>query len=89
MITKKPSSKCTASDSLLLPHHPGLLAAHAHARLNRALDKNRNGTEPRLDALAHTTTQTGPVVCSALCLDCRRKARPGVPARADPDVTAR
>jgi hypothetical protein len=27
---------------LLLPHRPELLAAHAHARLNRALTRNRD-----------------------------------------------
>jgi hypothetical protein len=58
----------TALWPLLLPHHPELLAAHAHARLNRALVKNRNGTEPLLDALARMRTPTGPIVCSALAL---------------------
>jgi hypothetical protein len=58
----------TALWPLLLPHHPELLAAHAHARLSRALDKNRSGTEPLLDALARGQTTTGPVVCSALTL---------------------
>ena len=58
----------TALWPLLLPHHPELLAAHAHARLNRALTKNRNGTGPLIDALARTGTPTGPVVCSALTL---------------------
>jgi hypothetical protein len=58
----------TALWPLLLPHHPELLAAHAHARLSRALDKNRSGTEPLLDALARGRTMTGPIVCSALTL---------------------
>jgi hypothetical protein len=58
----------TALWPLLLPHHPELLAAHAHARLNRALDRNRSGTEPLLDALARGRTTTGPIVCSALSL---------------------
>lgn len=58
----------TALWPLLLPHHPELLAAHAHARLNRALTKNRHGTGPLLDALARTRTPTGPVVCSSMTL---------------------
>lgn len=44
------------------------MAAHAHARLNRGLHKNRNATEPLIDALARTTSRTGPVVCPALGL---------------------
>jgi hypothetical protein len=58
----------TALWPLLLPHDAELLAAHAHARLNRGLHKNRNATEPLIDALARTTSRTGPVVCSALGL---------------------
>lgn len=44
-------AQVTASWPLLLPHHPDLLAAHAHARLNRGLLENRSGTEPLLDTL--------------------------------------
>lgn len=53
---------------LMLPHHPELLAAHSHPRLNRALDKNRSGTEPLLDSIAASRLTTGPIACSALAL---------------------
>ncbi|HVF04747.1 MAG TPA: DUF6493 family protein [Frankiaceae bacterium] len=53
---------------LLLPHHPELLAAHAHARLHRGLDRNRAASGPLLDALARSTVRTGPVTCSALAV---------------------
>ena len=59
---------------LMLPHHPELLAAHAHARLNRGLDKNRAASEPLLDALARSRTVTGPVTCSALALGLSAKS---------------
>ena len=53
---------------LMLPHHTELLAAHAHARLNRALVKKHSGVGPLLDALARAPERTGPVACSALAL---------------------
>lgn len=58
----------TATWPLMLPHHPDLLAAHAHPRLNRALTKNRSGTEPLLDALGAATRAVGPPTMSALVL---------------------
>lgn len=53
---------------LMLPHHPDLLAAHAHPRLNRALAKNRSGTEPLLEALGAADRPLGPPAFSALTL---------------------
>ena len=53
---------------LFLPHHPDLLAAHAHARLNRGLTKNRAASEPLLAALGQSVCRTGPPTCSALVL---------------------
>lgn len=53
---------------LLLPHHPDMLAAHAHARLNRALTKNRNGTEPLMAALGAGRLPLGAPAWSALAL---------------------
>ncbi len=58
----------TATWPLLLPHHPDLLAAHAHPRLVRALTKNRSGTEPLLDAVGGSRQPIGPPACSALVL---------------------
>jgi hypothetical protein len=58
----------TALWPLLLPHRPELLAAHAHARLSRALTRHRSGSGPLLDALGRSAQRTGPVVCSALAL---------------------
>lgn len=58
----------TATWPLLFPHHPDLLAAHAHPRLVRALTKNRNGTEPILEALGASSRPLGPPAHSALVL---------------------
>ncbi len=64
----------TALWPLLLPHRPELLAAHAHARLSRALTRKRSGTGPLLDALGRSAQRTGPVVCSALALGLSARA---------------
>jgi hypothetical protein len=53
---------------LMLPHHPDVLAAHAHARLNRALTKNRSAIEPLLDAIGSAAQPIGPPALSALVL---------------------
>jgi hypothetical protein len=53
---------------LMLPHHVDVLAAHAHARLTRALTKNRSATEPLLDAIGAANHQVGPPSASALIL---------------------
>lgn len=53
---------------VFMPHHPELLAAHAHARLTRGLTKNRASTEGLLAALGRSGCRTGPVTCSALVL---------------------
>lgn len=58
----------TAMWPLMLPHHPELLAAHSHPRLNRSLAQNRSGMEPLIDTLATISVISGPVVCSALAL---------------------
>lgn len=58
----------TAMWPLMLPHHPDVLGAHAHPRLNRALTKNRNGTEPLLEGLAAAGRPVGPPTMSALIL---------------------
>lgn len=58
----------TACWPLLLPHHPDLLAAHSHGRFNRALTKNRNGTEPLIEALGRSQRPLGPPAYSALVL---------------------
>ncbi|MDQ5839918.1 MAG: hypothetical protein M3537_01925, partial [Chloroflexota bacterium] len=64
---------------LMLPHHPELLAAHSHIRLNRSLVQNRSGMEPLIDAFANIPATSGPVVCSALAL--------GLSARNDAERT--
>ena len=59
---------------LLLPHHPELLAAHAHARLLATLDSpgvyyidpKRSGSHPLLTGLGRSRQITGPVAASAL-----------------------
>jgi hypothetical protein len=66
----------TAMWPLMIPHHPELLAAHSLPRLNRSLHKNRAGTEPLLNALARSTTPTGPVACTALALGLAAKNAP-------------
>ena len=58
----------TALWPVLLPHHPDLLAVHAHPRLNRALVKNRNGIEPLLAGLGRSRRMTSAPTCSALLL---------------------
>lgn len=58
----------TAMWPLMLPHNPDLLAAHAHARLNRGLQKNRAATEPLVDAIGRASTPLGPPAASALVL---------------------
>ncbi|OZB88578.1 MAG: hypothetical protein B7X41_07390 [Microbacterium sp. 14-71-5] len=58
----------TAAWTLLLPHHPDLLAAHAHPRLARALTKNRSGAGPLLEALGRSPRPAGPPTWSALVL---------------------
>jgi hypothetical protein len=57
-----------------LPHHPELLAAHAHTRLVGALlpviltsfDRNDSGSAPLLAGLAASRVRTGSVTASAL-----------------------
>lgn len=66
----------TAMWPLMIPHHPELLAAHSLPRLNRSLHKNRAGAEPLLNALARSTTPTGPVTCTALALGLAAKNAP-------------
>lgn len=58
----------TAMWPLMLPHHPDLLAAHAHARLNRGLQKNRAATEALVDAIGAASAPLGPPAASALVL---------------------
>lgn len=53
---------------LMLPHNPDLVAAHAHARLNRGLQKNRAATEPLVDAIGRASIPLGPPAASALVL---------------------
>ena len=54
--------------SLLLPHHPDLLAAHLHPVLVRDLGKDRGSTSSVHDALARSTRATMAPECSALVL---------------------
>ncbi len=68
---------------LLLPHHPDMLAAHGHARLNRALTKNRNGTEPLMAALGAGRLPLGPPAWSALVLGLAAKNGPERAAATD------
>lgn len=78
-----PTGSCAGLASnlwpLMLPHHPELLAAHSHPRLNRSLAQNRSGMKPLIDAFANIRATSGPVVCSALAL--------GLSARNDAERT--
>jgi hypothetical protein len=53
---------------LMLPHHVDLLAAHAHARLTRGLEKNRAASEPLLEAIGRSRQPVGGPAASALVL---------------------
>jgi hypothetical protein len=58
----------TAMWPLMLPHHPDLLAAHSHARLNRGLTRNRSATEPLVAAIGASNQPVGAPSASAVLL---------------------
>lgn len=67
----------TALWPLVLPHDPDLLAAHAHPRLHRALDRGRSGAAPLLAALGRSDRSGGAPAASAFALALAAKD-PGV-----------
>jgi hypothetical protein len=58
----------TAMWPLMLPHHLDHLAAHAHPRLARALEKNRSGAVPVIEAIGRSPQRGAAPTTSALVL---------------------